>query len=123
MKCILINDLTRYHPSLKEGVEGNIVGDSRLGDRFRLIAFPEVTIDVLFDSYRTVGEVQIEKSFKEALLTARRAVKIIGPRGGFRRIQFDYVKDGLPCYYSSDDPKIENLLKQNGIPIKASIER
>jgi hypothetical protein len=52
-KVKLINDSTRYHKSLKVGVEGVTVGRQDVWsrgsqNRFITVKFPEVTLDILW---------------------------------------------------------------------------
>lgn len=60
MRVRLEVDLTRYHPSLVRGLEGETIGMfgewSRGSDRFVGVRFPEKTLDVLWESLRAVEE-------------------------------------------------------------------
>jgi hypothetical protein len=58
-------DLTRYHPSLKVGVEGVTIGAygkwSRMYDRFTGVRFPQTTLDVAWSSLEVVRAQSMEE--------------------------------------------------------------
>jgi hypothetical protein len=94
LKVRLTTDLTRYHPSLRPGVEGFAIGPygmwSRDSDRFTGVRFPQTTIDVLWSGLEVIDEEYLqakEEERQQALREAAHAadvVRYVGPRGGFR---------------------------------------
>lgn len=61
VKVKLSADLTRYHPSLKPGVIGEIIGQygkwsCGFEDRFIGVRFPEHTLDVLWTSFEIIKD-------------------------------------------------------------------
>lgn len=100
-KIRLTRDLTRYHPLFIIGKEGTMLGgESRLGDRFCLVDFPGVGVkDMLYeglahvenDEYRRRKVIFIEQYTKE-IDTAYEIKQFVGPRGGFRSLEYMYLK-------------------------------
>ena len=132
-------DLTRYHPGLIPGVEGYTIGVygewSRNFDRFIGVCFPGIhTLDVTWDSLEIIDVEYLERVAKEkqgkmeVLKNARNVVKRVGPRGGFRRLTYEYTdKTGVNAYEStglrSQAEELESFFTEHGIPIKLEIER
>jgi len=121
-KVTLTTDLTKYHPKLKAGIQGTISkGISRLGDRFCLVNFPEVDrpYDVLYDGLDPVKddkykEVHAKHAEKERQIydSAENIVLIVGPRGGFRYLQYSYRKYDIGHSVSNGDKAAsERILK------------
>lgn len=139
IKVRLKADLTRYHPGLTPGVEGYTIGVygewSRNFDRFVGVCFPGIhTLDVTWDSLEIVDEEYLEQLAKEkqekmaVLKNARNVVKRVGPRGGFRRLTYEYTdKTGVNVYEGtglrSEAAEFESFFTEHGIPIKVEIER
>jgi hypothetical protein len=128
IKGILKVNLTDYHPSLKAGTEGYIIAMSNRSDRFNVIRFPEVTLDVLCESFQITDDQYLrereedKRKFRENLKTTKKATKFVGPRGGFKYLEIEYTDEkGVPvsCHIGSSDRLSEALdaLKEHGIPI------
>lgn len=101
IKVKLLVDLTRYADGLVEGSEGYTVGNnglwSRANDNFVTVCFPEIaTLDVLWKSLEIIDEEYLKraeesnKEWKEQLKSAKDVELHLGPRGGFRSLQFKY---------------------------------
>lgn len=54
MRVKLKADLTRYHPSLKPGTEGETLSGDAGSDRFVKVRFPEHTLPVLWESVERI---------------------------------------------------------------------
>jgi hypothetical protein len=102
IKVRLTTDLTKYHRDLLPGVEGHTVGQSgmwsRGSDRFIGVHFPNVgTFDVLWDSLEIIDAEYLARAAAkkqkkmEALKSAKRVVRTIGPAGGFKYLSYEYV--------------------------------
>ncbi len=97
----LTTNLTKYHPSLVEGVIGVVVEPpttplaQRTPHVFMTVRFPEHTLDMLHK-----GLVGIDTHVDEWDLlrrTCTRAVQTTGPRGGFQALTVDSLwSDGVP---------------------------
>lgn len=93
-------DLTRYHPDLVAGVEGETVGAtglwSRGSDRFVGVRFPSTTLGV---------------------------VRHVGVRGGFKYLSYEYTDNAGVIYHFSTSSKTEAeklaaLFEEHKIPVK-----
>lgn len=73
-------DLTKYHPSLKIGIEGVTVGRqgiwSRNQDRFITVEFPKHTLDVLWDSLKIIDEEDKKEDIVKKMKIQKLAKKI-----------------------------------------------
>lgn len=95
-------DLTKYHPSLVKGVIGVVVEPptTRLARRtphvFMTVRFPEHTLDVL--RRKGIEGVDAHRDWWDLLRqTCTRAVRLVGPRGGFRSLTVESRwSDGVP---------------------------
>lgn len=130
IKVKLNVDLTKYHPSLKKGIEGITIPAvgmwARASDRFCGVKFPEVQLDVLWNSLKIsdpsylAEEEQLRSEDDEAIrTTATLVTKRVGPRGGFRWLSIQYTrKDGAPCSMSTgfkcEGERLEKILIEAG---------
>lgn len=100
-RCKLTEDLRKYHPELTIGAEGVINPkdcESRFGPNFVCVAFDKAGwqdikwqgIEVLDEDWKAWEEILTGKR-KERMKVAREAVRICGPRGGFKEFFFEYV--------------------------------
>lgn len=69
-----------------------------------------------------------EKEKWEALKQATNVVKVVGSRGGFKHLSYEYVqKDGALCHASTGNreeaDKLLEFFKENGIFVKEEILR
>jgi len=139
IKVKLLVDLTRYANGLVEGSEGYTVGSqgmwSRANDNFVTVCFPGIaTLDVLWQSLEIIDEEYLKKveeenkKWKEQLKTAKCVELHLGPRGGFRTLQFEYRDDNkVVCHYAigfkNKADKIIEFFKENNISIKEIIDK
>lgn len=130
----LITDLTRYHPQLIPGIEGITVGRqglwSRGSDRFISVRFPSVGVfDILWQGLEIIDEEYLEwlaereRERWENLKRATNVTKVVGPRGGFRRLSYQYTDDNGVTHHTSlgfkdEAEEIERFLQQHGIEVK-----
>jgi len=123
---------------LVPGVEGVTVGRhgewSRGSDRFVGVRFQEIgTFDILWESLEIIDAEYLaeaaerERKTRELLKNAKSVVRIVGPRGGFRYLSYEYVNEhGIPCHVSNGDRNAaDNLVKyflEQGIEVREEKE-
>lgn len=138
IKVKLLVDLTRYANGLVEGSEGYTVGSkgmwSRANDNFITVCFPKIaTLDVLWKSLEIIDEEYLKKAEKsnkrwiEQLKTAKCVELHVGPRGGFRSLQFQYLDDNkivnhYAIGFKNKADSIVEIFKANNIKIKEVID-
>ena len=138
IKVKLLVDLTRYADGLVEGSEGYTIGSkgmwSRANDNFVTVCFPNIaTLDVLWKSLEIIDEEYLKKAeewnkeWKKQLKTARCVELHLGPRGGFRSLQFEYLDDnGIVIHYANgfknEADDIVEIFKANNIKIERIID-
>ncbi len=126
-------DLTRYADGLVEGTEGETIGTygmwSRGSDRFVGVRFPGIaTLDVLWESLEIIDEDFLKRReeekqrFKEKLKTAYDIEKHIGPRGGFRCLNYRYDGGSVSNYFKDESEEIEKIFNEYGKEIKIVID-
>lgn len=134
----LLVDLTKYADGLIEGTEGYTVGSkgmwSRANDNFITVCFPGIaTLDVLWKSLEIIDEEYLKKVEEEnkkwtnQIKTATDVELHLGPKGGFRSLQFRYIDDNkLQCHYAigfkSKADKIIKIFEENNISITRIID-
>lgn len=138
IKVKLLVDLTRYADGLVKGSEGYTVGSkgiwSRANDNFITVCFPKIaTLDVLWKSLEIIDEEYLKKAeelnkrWMEQLKTAKCVELHIGPRGGFRSLQFEYLDDNkivnhYAIGFKNKADSILDIFKANNIKIKEVID-
>lgn len=138
IKVKLLVDLTKYANGLVEGTQGYTVGSkgtwSSANDNFVTVCFPGIaTLDVLWKSLEIIDEEYLKESKEtnkkwiEQLKTAKSVELHIGPRGGFRSLQFEYLGDNnVVSYYAvgfkNKADEIMKIFKANNIKIKEVID-
>lgn len=137
MKVRLKVDLTRYIPNLIVGSEGYTIGRygdwSRGSDRFVGVVFPNIgTLDVLWESLDIIDEEYLkvasedEKTFIEELRSAKDVLIVVGPKGGFRYLIFDYkniegVEVRKSIGFKKEAERCLKIFEENGILVKRKI--
>lgn len=138
IKVKLLVNLTRYADGLVEGSEGYTIGSkgmwSRANDNFVTVCFPNIaTLDVLWKSLEIIDEEYLKKAeewnkkWKKQLKNARCVELHLGPRGGFRSLQFEYLDDnGIVIHYANgfknEADNIVEIFKANNIKIERIID-
>ena len=138
IKVKLLVDLTKYADGLVEGSVGYTVGSngmwSRANDNFVTVCFPEIaTLDVLWKSLEIIDEEYLReaeeanKKWKEQLKSAKDVELHLGPRGGFRSLQFMYLDDNniinhYAVGFKNEADNILKIFKENNIKVKEVIE-
>lgn len=134
IKVKLNTDLSRYGEGLLPGIEGYTIGQygiwSRSSDRFIGVCFPGIaTLDVLWQSLEIIDDEYLskvallrEKEMAE-LKSARNVIKYVGPRGGFRRISYEYIcSNGIVGSVSNgfkkDADKLIEIFNKYGINVE-----
>ncbi len=134
IKVKLLVDLTKYADGLVKGSEGYTIGSkgmwSRANDKFVTVCFPNIaTLDVLWKSLEIIDGEYLKKSEEsnkrwiEQLKTAKCVELHIGPRGGFRSLQFEYLDDNkIVIHYAigfkNKADSILEIFKENNIKIE-----
>lgn len=139
IKVRLTTDLTRYHPRLVPGTEGNTIGLygmwSRGSDRFIGVHFPDIgAFDILWESLEIIDAEYLaeaterERKSQESLKSARNVVKFVGPRGGFKYLHYEYMDEhGVTNHVSNgnrqDAEELIRLFRKYGIEIREEITK
>jgi hypothetical protein len=126
--------LTRYHPGLVPGVEGITVGQygtwSRGSDRFIGVSFPEIgTFDILWEGLEIIDKDYLAKAEErktrewELLKKARNVVRVVGSRGGFKCLSYEYAdENGITSHVSNADrqaaDKLIKFFRKHGVEIR-----
>lgn len=134
IKVRLTQDLTRYHPGLVPGVEGITVGRygiwSRGSDWFIGVSFPEIgTFDILWEGLEIIdkdylAEAEERETKKwELLKKARNVVRVVGSRGGFKYLSYEYTDENkITSHVSNTDrraaDKLIEFFRKHGIEIR-----
>lgn len=138
IKVKLTTDLTKYAADLVAGTEGVTIGNcgtwSRGSDRFVTVDFsPIAKLDVLWDALEIIdsqvlAEIKTQqRKFEEDLKTARDVTLVLGPRGGFKYLSYEYTdqENGISVHESNGfkdkAEKIIALLEKYDIPINRKI--
>lgn len=122
VKVRLKVDLTNYGSGLVEGAEGITSGRDLNyfgSDRFVSVQFPKQTLDILWDSLEITDEEYLkelaekEKKLLEEYKSATDITETVGPKGGFKRLEFKYTKsDGkTENYYNGFKESAQKLIK------------
>lgn len=133
----LKDDLTRYHASLRRGVEGTTVPPTgrwaRDSNRFCSVQFPEVVIDVLWGRLEIV-DVEYKKLEQEAQAIEDESIRMrttgaiwyVGQRKAFRSFTVTYIDEtGMSVNNSWGDrrkaDRIRKILEAVGYPIETKV--
>ena len=138
IKVKLLVDLTKYADGLVKGSEGYTIGSkgmwSRANNSFVTVCFPNIaTLDVLWKSLEIIDGEYLKKSEEsnkrwiEQLKTAKCVELHIGPRGGFRSLQFEYLDDNKivihdAIKFKNKADSILEIFKENNIKIEEVID-
>lgn len=133
-------DLTRYDNRCKVDSLGYTIPDLKLSiwgsqDRFVAVRFDSgAQLDVLWSGLKIVDKKhlkemqELKKKEEENLRSARNVKKVIGPKGGFRYLSYEYTNDtGINVHVSEgfkdSAERLIKLFKKYKIPIKAEKEK
>jgi hypothetical protein len=137
IKVRLVTELTRYHPGLLPGVEGRTVGQSgiwsRGSDRFIGVQIPSIgTFEVLWEGLEIIDADYLAQAAEskqrrmEALKTASKVLRTVGPAGGFKSLSYEYVDDKGTRHFRSigdrtDAEELIRFFKQQGIEVNEKV--
>ena len=115
LKVKLVHDYTKYNEKLEKGIEGialetpEIQSERSPEDNFVKVRFDGVTeVDVLWRGLEIIDEEYLSKkqaekdAYYESVKCAINIVNTIGPKGGFKKLEFDCV-DGAEVHTVIED--------------------
>lgn len=135
LKVKLVHIYTKYNEKLEKGVEGYAYETPeeqkarKVDDDFVRVKFEGITdVDVLWNGLEIIDEDYLNE--KEArriayfaqVSTAKNVVYTLGPKGGFRSLELDFVENGVEVHKFIED-KVEGeeflkALEKYSIPTK-----
>ena len=102
LKVRLVHDYTKYNEKLEKGIEGvaletpEIQNERSPEDYFVKVRFEGITeVDVLWRGLEIIDEDYLSKkqaekdAYYEGVKSATNIVNTIGPKGGFKKLEFD----------------------------------
>lgn len=119
LKVKLVHDYTKYNEKLEKGVEGFALETPeeqekrKSDDHFVKVQFDGITtVDVLWRGLEIIDEEYLaeKKAIKDAyfaqLKTAKNVVYTLGPKGGFKSLELDFVENGVEVHKVIEDKEI-----------------
>lgn len=106
MKVKLLYDFTKYNEALQKGIEGDALETPeeqkirKPDDFFVRVNFGVTTVDVPWRGLDIIDELYLKKKQDELdlyvskLKTSKNVKLILGPKGGFKEISFEYLDEG-----------------------------
>ena len=135
LRVKLVHDYTKYNEKLEKGIEGIALEtpeeqESRKSDdHFVKVKFEGITeVDVLWRGLEIIDEPyltekqRIKDEYFAQIVTAKNVIYTLGPKGGFKSLELDFVDKGEEVHKIIEDKEIgadylEALVKFN-IPKK-----
>ena len=116
LKVRLVHDYTKYNEKLEKGIEGLAYETPeeqeirKSDDHFVKVKFDGITeVDVLWRGLEIIDEVYlVEKQrakdeYFSQMATAKNVVYTLGPKGGFKSLEFDFLLNGIEVHHIVDD--------------------
>lgn len=116
LKVKLVHDYTKYNDKLEKGIEGYALETPeeqetrKADDHFVKVKFDGITeVDVLWRGLEIVDEEYLAKKQAEKdayfaqLNTAKNVVYTLGPKGGFKSLELDFVENGVEVHKVIED--------------------
>lgn len=116
LKVRLVHDFTKYNEKLEKGIEGYALETPeeqvarKEDDHFVKVHFEGITdVDVIWRGLEIIdedylGKKQAEKdAYFAQLKTAKNVVYTLGPKGGFKTLELDFVEDGVEVHKIIED--------------------
>lgn len=107
LKVKLVHDYTKYNEKLEKGIEGLAYEtpeeqeSRKADDHFVKVKFDGITeVDVLWRGLEIIDEPylaekqRIKDEYFAQMVTAKNVVYTLGPKGGFKTLEFDFVDNG-----------------------------
>lgn len=107
LKVKLVHDYTKYNEQLEKGIEGLAYETPeeqetrKADDHFVKVKFEGITeVDVLWRGLEIIDEPylaekqRIKDEYFAQMATAKNVVYTLGPKGGFKTLEFDFVNNG-----------------------------
>lgn len=135
LKVKLVHIYTKYNERLEKGVEGYAYETPeeqkmrKADDAFVRVKFEGITeVDVLWNGLEIIDEDYLNE--KEAcriayfaqVATAKNVIYTLGPKGGFRSLELDFVENGVEVHKFIEDKEegeaFLNALEKYSVPTK-----
>lgn len=131
IKVKLNSDLTHYMSSLEAGLVGYTMGNAYKDDTYTAVidvSFENgTTASITLDKLDIIDEDYLnflknkEEEFLNSLTSATNIVKRVRPRGGFKKLTFEYDLGSLTFYDRESASKVIEKLEELGKEIKEEI--
>lgn len=135
MKVKLVHDYTKYNERLEKGIIGEAIEtpeeqkERKSDDNFVKVDFEGITtVDVLWRGLEIVDDEylaekqRIKDEHLAKIVTAKNVVKTIGPKEGFKKLEFVYTDNGKEVEISTEDKIIADeyleVIEKNNIDIE-----
>lgn len=116
LKVKLVHDYTKYNERLEKGLEGLAYetpeeqAARKADDYFVKVSFEGITdVDVLWRGLEIIDEVYLrekaekKENYLNQLQTAKNVVYTLGPKGGFKSLELDFVENGVEVHKLIED--------------------
>ena len=116
LKVKLVHDYTKYNEKLEKGIEGLAYETPeeqeirKADDHFVKVQFEGITdVDVLWRGLEIIDEAylaekqRITDEYFAQMATAKNVVYTLGPKGGFKRLEFDFIQNGAEVHHIVED--------------------
>lgn len=131
IKVRLNSDLSHYRPGLVMGLEGYTFGNPYQSDTYDAVINVEFenygSASIVIDKLDIIDEEYLEflkkreNDFLDSLKDATNIKKYIGPRGGFKRLEFNLKKEQFRFCDRNTSSKIEEHLRKLSKDIKEEV--
>ena len=119
LKVRLVHDYTKYNEKLEKGIEGLAVETPeeqelrKSDDHFVKVVFVGITeVDVLWRGLEIIDELylkekqRIKDEYFAQMVTAKNVVYTLGPKGGFKSLELDFIDKGVETHKMIEDKDI-----------------
>lgn len=119
LKVKLVHDYTKYNELLEKGVEGLAYETPeeqeirKSDDHFVKVKFEGITeVDVLWRGLEIVDEPylaekqRIKDEYFAQMSTAKNVVYTLGPKGGFKTLELDFMDNGIEVHKVIEDKEL-----------------
>lgn len=131
IKVKLNTDLSHYRSGLTYGLEGYTIGNAYQSDTYNAVIdvyFKDIgTVSVVLDKLDIIDDEYIkflekkEEKFLNSLKKSKDIIKYVGPKGGFKHLDFTLDKEIFSIYDRSRGLKIESHLEKLNKTIKEEV--
>lgn len=119
LKVKLVHDYTKYNEKLEKGIVGFALEtpeeqeNRKADDHFVKVVFEDITeVDVLWrgleiiDDTYLVEKQRVKDEYFSQMQTAKNVVYTLGPKGGFKSVELDFVLDGEEVHRLIEDKEV-----------------